>query len=113
MAVGRTRLSDWRSFDLTAYLARSARSRERDADTAHRRGEIVDTARTPTGARAAPTDTVNAATDRTLLPTQIRAPAGAGEPRPTQDLAFMYQRGFEDLDGHLWEVFHMSAPPPA
>ena len=39
--------------------------------------------------------------------------AGAGEPRPTQDLAFMYQRGFEDLDGHLWEVFHMSAPPPA
>jgi predicted lactoylglutathione lyase len=39
--------------------------------------------------------------------------AGAGEPRPTQDLAFMYQRGFEDLDGHLWEVFHMSGPPPA
>ena len=39
--------------------------------------------------------------------------AGAREPRPTQDLAFMYQRGFEDLDGHLWEVFHMSAPPPA
>ncbi len=39
--------------------------------------------------------------------------AGAREPRPTQDRAFMYQRGFEDLDGHLWEVFHMSAPPPA
>lgn len=39
--------------------------------------------------------------------------AGAREPRPTQDLAFMYQRGFEDLDGHLWEVFHMSGPPPA
>ncbi len=39
--------------------------------------------------------------------------AGAREPRPTQDLAFMYQRGFEDLDGNLWEVFQMSWPPPA
>jgi len=33
--------------------------------------------------------------------------AGAREPRPAQDLGFMYQRSFEDLDGHLWEVFHM------
>lgn len=32
--------------------------------------------------------------------------AGATEPRPAQDLGFMYQRSFEDLDGHLWEVFH-------
>ena len=33
--------------------------------------------------------------------------AGAKEPRPAQDLGWMYQRGFEDLDGHLWEVFFM------
>lgn len=23
------------------------------------------------------------------------------------DLGFMYQRGYQDPDGHLWEVFHM------
>lgn len=38
--------------------------------------------------------------------------AGATEPRPAQDHGFMYQRSYQDLDGHLWEVFHMSAPPP-
>lgn len=25
----------------------------------------------------------------------------------TRDLGFMYQRGYQDLDGHLWEVLHM------
>ena len=39
--------------------------------------------------------------------------AGAKEPRPAQDYGFMYQRSYQDLDGHLWEVFHMSGPPPA
>lgn len=39
--------------------------------------------------------------------------AGATEPRPAKDYGFMYQRSYQDLDGHLWEVFHMSAPPPA
>ena len=39
--------------------------------------------------------------------------AGATEPRPAKDLGFMYLRSYQDLDGHLWEVFHMSAPPPA
>lgn len=39
--------------------------------------------------------------------------AGATEPRPAQDLGFMYQRSYQDLDGHLWEVFHMSGAPPA
>lgn len=24
-----------------------------------------------------------------------------------KDLGFMYQRGFQDMDGHLWEVFYM------
>ncbi|MBS3061569.1 MAG: glyoxalase [Candidatus Diapherotrites archaeon] len=33
--------------------------------------------------------------------------AGAKEPRKPQDLGWMYQRGFEDPDGHLWEVFFM------
>ena len=26
---------------------------------------------------------------------------------PPQDLGFMYQRSFEDLDGHVWEPFFM------
>lgn len=41
--------------------------------------------------------------------------AGAATPMPANDLGFMYQHGFEDLDGHQWEVFWMdeSAMPPA
>jgi predicted lactoylglutathione lyase len=33
--------------------------------------------------------------------------AGAATPRPAQDHGFMFQHGFHDLDGHVWEVFHM------
>ncbi len=33
--------------------------------------------------------------------------AGAATPMDAQDLGFMYERGFEDLDGHQWEAFWM------
>ena len=33
--------------------------------------------------------------------------AGATTPRAPEDLGFMYQHGFEDPDGHLWELVHM------
>ncbi len=33
--------------------------------------------------------------------------AGAATPMQPRDYGFMYQHGFEDLDGHLWEVFYM------
>ena len=33
--------------------------------------------------------------------------SGATEPRPAQDLGFMYQRSFDDPDGHIWEIFWM------
>lgn len=33
--------------------------------------------------------------------------AGGATPNPAQDHGFMYQHGFEDLDGHLWELMHM------
>lgn len=33
--------------------------------------------------------------------------AGGKAPRPAKDHGFMYQHGFDDLDGHIWEVFHM------
>lgn len=38
--------------------------------------------------------------------------AGASTPREAQDYGFMYQRSYEDLDGHLWEIVHMSGDPP-
>ena len=40
--------------------------------------------------------------------------AGGTTPNPPQDHGFMYGHGFTDLDGHVWEVFHMdmSAAPP-
>lgn len=34
--------------------------------------------------------------------------AGAATPMPSKDYGFMYQHGFEDLDGHLWELVHMA-----
>lgn len=33
--------------------------------------------------------------------------AGGKESRPAEDYGFMYGRSFEDLDGHIWEVFYM------
>ena len=40
--------------------------------------------------------------------------AGGTAPRPPQDHGFMYSHGFEDLDGHIWELMYMdlSAAPP-
>jgi predicted lactoylglutathione lyase len=35
--------------------------------------------------------------------------AGATTPAESKDYGFMYQHGFEDLDGHLWELMHMDA----
>lgn len=33
--------------------------------------------------------------------------AGGKESRDKQDNGWMYGRAFEDLDGHIWEVFYM------
>ena len=33
--------------------------------------------------------------------------AGGTSPNPKQDQGFMYGHGFQDLDGHLWEVMWM------
>ena len=37
----------------------------------------------------------------------IAVGAGGSEPREKQDHGWMYGRSFEDIDGHLWEVFFM------
>ena len=34
--------------------------------------------------------------------------AGGRAPREPQDHGFMYAHGFEDVDGHIWELVHMS-----
>ena len=42
--------------------------------------------------------------------------AGGKAPNPPQDHGFMYGHGFEDLDGHQWELMYMDAnatPPHA
>jgi predicted lactoylglutathione lyase len=40
--------------------------------------------------------------------------AGGTAPREPQDHGFMYGHGFEDLDGHIWELAYMdlAAAPP-
>ena len=38
--------------------------------------------------------------------------AGARIPRPPVDHGFMYLHGFEDPDGHLFELFHMQEQMP-
>lgn len=39
----------------------------------------------------------------------VRKAVAAGGTTPTtpKDLGFMYQHGFDDLDGHMWEIFWM------
>ncbi len=37
--------------------------------------------------------------------------AGGKAPNAPQDHGFMYQHGFDDLDGHGWELVHMSGTP--
>lgn len=33
--------------------------------------------------------------------------AGGSAARPPQDHGFMYERAYQDLDGHIWEIFWM------
>lgn len=33
--------------------------------------------------------------------------AGGATPNESKDYGFMYQHGFQDLDGHLWELIYM------
>jgi len=38
--------------------------------------------------------------------------AGGSTYKEPQDHGFMYGHGFQDLDGHLWELVYMSGEPP-
>lgn len=39
--------------------------------------------------------------------------AGGSAPRPPQDYGFMYGHGFDDPDGHVWELIYMAPSAPA
>ena len=39
--------------------------------------------------------------------------AGGSVPTEPRDHGFMYQHGFEDPDGHIWELAYMESMPPA
>lgn len=38
--------------------------------------------------------------------------AGGTTLKEVKDYGFMYERGFQDLDGHLWELFYMDMNAP-
>ncbi len=38
--------------------------------------------------------------------------AGGKVPRQPQDHGFMYSHGYEDPDGHTWELVYMTGAPP-
>jgi len=38
---------------------------------------------------------------------RIATSAGATTPKEKQDQGFMYSQGYQDLDGHLWEIMWM------
>ncbi|KAB7768083.1 glyoxalase [Xanthomonas maliensis] len=62
---------------------------------------------------AAETITALAVASREEVDTLVAKAGAAGgvvssEPK---DYGFMYQHGFADPDGHLWEVFHSSGAP--
>lgn len=65
----------------------------------------------PVGDPAAQTSAIFAlsAESREAVDELVRKAVAAGgqEAREAQDMGFMYQRAFNDLDGHLWETAYM------
>lgn len=47
---------------------------------------------------------------RAQVDEMVKKAVAAGGRTPTQprDLGFMYQHGYEDLDGHMWELAYMA-----
>lgn len=93
----------------TIYTMLLAESRFRDFIT----GEISDTAKGTEVLLALSCDSRDEV-DRTL---KAAMDAGARPWKPVMDLGFMYGASFQDLDGHVWELFYMDPahvePQPA
>ena len=51
---------------------------------------------------------------RAAVDDQVRkaVEAGGSTYNAPQDHGFMYAHGYEDLDGHTWELIHMTGLPP-
>ncbi len=64
---------------------------------------IADTSKTTEVLTALSVES-RAEVDRLL---KIAIDAGGSETRAAIDLGFMYNRAFDDPDGHTWELFHM------
>ena len=55
---------------------------------------------------------LSCSSDREIDDLVAKASASGGKPvREPQDHGFIYQHGFEDLDGHIWELVHMKGQP--
>ena len=50
---------------------------------------------------------------REAVDTMVRQAVAAGgcTYKDPEDHGFMYGHGFQDLDGHIWELVHLAAPP--
>jgi predicted lactoylglutathione lyase len=55
---------------------------------------------------------LSCSSDQEVKDLVAKASANGGKPvREAQDHGFMYQHGFEDPDGHIWELVHMREQP--
>ena len=73
-------------------------------------GKPVSDAHTQTEVLLCLTTTSREATDALVAKALA---SGGSAPRPAKDLGFMYQHGFEDPDGHVWELAFMQGQAPA
>ena len=62
----------------------------------------------PVGDASKATEVINclACADREAVDSLVRKAIAAGgtAPKPAVDHGFMYQHGYQDLDGHIWEL---------
>ena len=55
--------------------------------------------------------TVEAHADVDRVLSAATAAGGRPDPNPPQDHGFMYGHGFQDIDGHIWELVYMAPEP--
>ena len=55
---------------------------------------------------------LSCSSDQEVKDLVAKATKAGGRPfREAKDHGFMYEHAFEDLDGHVWELFHMREQP--
>lgn len=70
----------------------------------------------PIGDASQATEVINclACADRNAVDALVRQAIAAGgtAPKPAVDHGFMYQHGYQDLDGHIWELMATAPASP-